>query len=136
MKKTVFRIVTAALLLAVLLSVFCSCGSLGGAKEKYNLVDIDFLNVTVSHYEYNYITFDFDNGTYVLKNKVKANGIVTEQTGKFTVDKDDNVTFTNDQVPTQDYVLYDGEDAYFDGDKLYIEAYIDGYGEVSMVFEK
>ena len=109
-----------------------SCGN----SEKYELVDIEFANITVDHYEYNYIEFDHDKGTYKLENKTKGTEIVSKQTGRFIVDKNDNITFTNDDIPSQDYVLYDGEKAYFSGDKLHIEAYIDGYGYVSLTYEK
>ena len=103
---------------------------------KYELIDMHFSNVTVDHYEYNYIEFDFDEGTYILKNKTKANGIVTKQTGEFTVDDDNYVTITNDDIPAQDFFLGDGEEVHFENDYLYIEANIDGYGYVYMIFKK
>ena len=128
-----------SMLLAVILafSVVLVLGSCGGSNgERYDLVDIDFSGITVEHYEYNYIEFDHDEGTYSLKNKTKLYDTVTRQTGRFIVDPDNKVTITNDLVPTQNYLLYSGEKAYFSGNKFYVSASIPGYGNVSMTFEK
>lgn len=103
---------------------------------KYNLVSVNITGVTLDQFEYNYIRFDFTKGTYWLENKVKANGIVTKQTGTFTVDNDGRVTITNDQVPSVRYLLIDGETLYFDGDKFIVTAYVQGYGTLSMTYKK
>lgn len=112
---------------------FVACS---GNVVRYDLVDVDFANVTVSHYDYNYIEFDFDSGTYELENKVKVNGIVSKQKGRFLVDADNYVTITNDDIPTQNYVLCPGEVIRFEDDKLIIEGSLSGYGKVSMTFSK
>lgn len=103
---------------------------------RYNLVDIDFGNVTVSYYDYNYIEFDFKNSTYELKNKVKTNGIVSTQKGKFLVDAVNYITITNDDVPTLNYLLCPNEVIRFEDDKLIIEGSLSGIGEISMTFKK
>ncbi len=124
-------------LLFVVVSLFAVCACDDEEKgTKYSLSEVDFANITVEHYEYSYIRFDFESGKYILKNKVKQNGIVTKQTGTFTVDEDNYVTITNDAIPTIDYFLYEGETLYFEGDSFYAEAYIPSYGNVSMVFTK
>ena len=103
---------------------------------RYDLVDLELANVTVSHYEYNYIEFNFENGTYELENKVKMNGIVTRQKGHFLVDADNYVTITNDDIPTQNYLLCPNEEIYLKDDELVVTGSIVGYGEVSMTFRK
>ena len=124
-----------ALSLIVILSMIplCACTSAG---VRYNLIDVDFGGLaSVAQYEYNYIEFDFDKGTYKVENKVKANGIVTRQTGNFYI-YGDHVTITNNEVPTQNYLLCAGEQAYFVGDTFYVEGTISGFGAVSMTFQK
>ena len=120
-----------------LTSLFALCACEDEEKgTKYSLSDVNFANISVEHYEYNYIRFDFESGKYILKNKAKQNGIVTKQTGTFTVDENNFVTITNDQIATIDYILYEGETLYFDGDSFHAEAYIPSYGNVSMTYTK
>ncbi len=83
-----------------------------------------------------YIEFDFGNGTYKLKNKVKINEIVSIQKGDFWVDDDNHITITNDDIPSQNYLLCPGEEIYFEGNKLIIKGYVLGYGDISMTFQK
>ena len=130
------KITSLVLIVTLLLSAICILSSCGKNVEKYELVDIDFSTVSVDHYEYNYIEFNFDKGTYKLENKAKTTSIVSTQTGRFLVDNQKNVTITNDSIPSQNYVLYSGEKAYFKGNKLHVEAYIQGFGKVYMIFEK
>ncbi|MBQ9118302.1 MAG: hypothetical protein IJY11_03770 [Clostridia bacterium] len=118
-------------LLFVLLLVGCADNGI-----RYDLTEVDFSSVTVDHYEYNYIEFDFESNTYELENKAKGNGIITRQKGSFFVDDEDYVTITNDDIPSQDYLLYEGETLYFKGDNFHAEAYIPGYGNVYMIFSK
>ena len=125
--------IIAAIVVGVIILILLVCG---GNVDRYELVEINFSTLSVNHYEYNYIEFNHNKGTYKLENKTKSNGIICKQTGKFIIDNEGNVTFTNDDVPSQDYVLYPNESVYIKGNKLYVEAYISGYGNVSMVFEK
>ena len=123
-----------SLLLILVISTLClaSCSNV----TKYELIDIEFANISVSSYEYNYIEFNENNNTYKLENKAKQNGIVTKQTGTYSVDDKGNVSLTNDDNPNMDYVLYNNEKTYFKGNAFYVEAYIPGYGNVSMTFSK
>lgn len=125
-----------SLILVFAFCMICLCACGGGSATRYNLTEVEFLGVTPDLYEYNYIEFNDANGTYVLENKVASNGVVTRQTGKFTVDANNNITFTNDQIPSMNYVLYAGEKATFNGNKLRVEATIEGFGDVYMVFTK
>ena len=86
---------------------------------------------------YNYIDFNFDDNTYTLKNKVKANGIVTKQTGAFIKDQFGGVTITNDATPSQNYFLYYNEDLLFSNDytNFYVSATISGT-EIVMIYTK
>ena len=116
----------------VMCFAFASCGNI----TKYELIDVEFANISISSFEYNYIEFDEKNNTYKLENKVKQNGIISKQTGTYTVDDNGNVTITNDDNANVDYFLYVGEKRYFKGNAFYVEAYIPGYGNVSMTFAK
>ena len=132
--KRIISLLISVLLLISFATLFTSCDSEETYDETYNLVAINFANITVDQYEYNYIKFNTEKGIYKVQNKV--NGIVTRQTGDYYVNDNNYVTFTNDNIPSQDYVLYDGESAYFRGNRLYVTATIPGYGNVSMTFEK
>ena len=129
--KRIISLVAVAVVLCATLLTFVSCG--GG--DKYELVDIKFAGVTVDMYEYNYIKLN-SNGTYELENKVKANDIVTKQTGEYKLLSNGKVTFTNDDIPSMNYILYQNETATLDGDTLRVEASVPGYGNVYMVFKK
>ena len=131
MNKIISLVAVAVVLAATLLSL-ASCF---GGGDKYELVDIKFANVTTDMYEYNYIKLN-DDGTYELENEVKANGVVTKQTGEYTVLSNGKVTFTNDDIPSVNYILYQNETATLNGNTLRVEANIPGYGTVYMVFEK
>lgn len=132
MKRLTTAFCIALMAILALLS-FIACNS---NVVRYELVDLEFGSVTVSHYEYNYIEFNYDNGTYELENKVKANGIVSKQKGHFLIDVDNYVTLTNDDVPTQNYLLCPNEEICLEGDKLTIKGSILGFGKVSMTFRK
>lgn len=119
--------------LVLVVSFLVGCAS---NAVRYNLSAVNFANVTVDYYEYNYIDFDFENHTYKLENKAKQVGLVVTQKGTFTVDENNFVTITNDDIPTLNYLLYTGETLYFDGDVFHVEAYIPGYGQCSMAFSK
>ncbi len=125
-----------AFLLFVLVLPLLSMLSCGTKVERFELKEVDFLTITVDHYEYNYIELNHTDGTYKLENKVKQNGIVSKQTGKFLIDKNNNIIFTNDAVPEQDYLLYSGEKCYLKDNKIYVDANILGYGDIHMIFEK
>ena len=94
---------------------------------RYDLSSIKCSNLTVAHYDYNYIKFNYGNNTYYLENKSKQNGIVTKQSGTFSV-TGDAVTITNSDIPSQNYFLYPNETLTFSGSKFKIEAYIAEYG--------
>ena len=130
--KKVWKVLVGCLMF-VLLLVGCAEERRG---TRYNLTDIDFANITVEHYDYSYIEFNFENNTYYLENKAKANGIVSRQSGNFIVDANNYVTITNNDIPTQNYLLYPGETLRFDGDNFYASAYISGYGNASLTFTK
>lgn len=132
MKRLATAFCIALMTILVLLS-FTACNS---NVVRYDLVDLEFGSVTVNHYEYNYIEFNRDNGTYKLENKMKANRIVTKQTGRFLVDAENYVTITNDDIPTQNYLLCPNEVIRLDDDELTIEGSVIGIGEVSMTFRK
>lgn len=132
MKKILITLLVALMLIVVVCS-FLGCSN----GDRYELTYIYGLGISTEVYEYNYIDFNFDNNTYVLKNKVKANGIVSHQTGKFYEDQFGGVTITNNEVPSQNYVLYYRETLLFSDDynKFYASATIDGT-EVVMIFTK
>ena len=71
-----------------------------------------------------------------MENKVKVNGIVSKQKGHFLIDVDNHVALTNDDVPTQNYLLCPNEVIRLEGDELTIEGNLLGVGEVSMTFRK
>lgn len=98
-------------------------------KVKYKLSSVKFSNLTVNHYDYNYIEFNFGKNTYYLENKSKQNGIVTKQKGSFSVNGK-NVTITNSDIPTQNYLLSPNETLSFSGDDFKVEAYVAEYGGV------
>ena len=129
--KKITSLLLAMILIISLVSMLSSC-SIG--VDNYELCDIDLsaigLNVSVDTYEFNYISFNNLTGTYTVKNQVKYSETITEQSGDFWVDDDGIVHFSHG------YILYSGETAYFSGDKLYVEADVEGYGMIYMVFEK
>ena len=129
-KKVLCLCLTMVLLMCALLLTAC-----GSDVEKYELVEIQFSTVSVEDYNYNYIEFDRERGTYKLENRVKSNHVVSRQSGDFFVDAENNVAFTNKENPAQNYILYQGEIARFIGNKLRVDATIPGYGDVYMVFE-
>ena len=105
--------------------------------DKYEVHSVSGLaGLSVSSYEYKYIKFNFEDNTYKLKNKVKQNSIVSEQTGSFTFIDEDTITITNNENPAMDYFLYYNETLYFSEDRtmFYAKAYISGYS-VSMVYK-
>lgn len=124
------------LLLCLMSVLFIFAAGCAENYERYNLSDINLGGVTVEHYEYSYIEFDFDKGIYRLENKTKSNGIVTKQSGSFTTGLNEHITVTNDDIPSQNYLLYIGEELYFKGSNFYVEAYIDGIGYCSLIFTK
>ena len=63
MKKPTTAFCIALMAILALLS-FTACNS---NVVRYELVDLEFGSVTVSHYEYNYIEFNYGNGTYELE---------------------------------------------------------------------
>lgn len=134
-EKTMKRLAIAFIL--VLMAIFVSVSMAACKKNtvRYNLVDMRLANITVSHYEYNYIEFNNDDSTYELKNKTKSNGIVTTQKGHFLVDVDNYVTITNDDIPSQNYLLCQNETIQFINDTLTIEGRIAG-SRVYMIFKK
>ena len=89
------KIVSLLLILVIATLCLASCSNV----TKYELIDIEFANISVSSYEYNYIEFNENNNTYKLENKAKQNGIVTKQTGTYSVDDKGNVSFTSDENP-------------------------------------
>lgn len=122
-----------ALLFLVLTSfTFVACGN----KEKYELHSISGLGISTSAYEYNYVAFNFKDGTYKLENKAKQNGIVTKQTGTFEFISDNAITITNEDIPSQNYFLYYNETLTFseDRDMFYVRAKISGYS-VEMIYK-
>ena len=129
------KFLTFLLTILLTLSTFSLAGCANG--DRYELTYFYGLGVSIDAYEYNYIDFNFDNNTYTLENKVKANGVVTKQTGSFTEDLFGGVTLTNNEVPSQDYILYFNELLLFSDDyeKFYASATISGV-EVVMIFTK
>ena len=132
MKKIIVFFLSAILLITTMSSLTaCANG------DRYKLTSISGLGISTDVYEYNYIDFNFNNNTYTLKNKVKTNGIVSKQTGKFIVDQFGDVTLTNNEIPSQDYILYYNETLLFSDDynNFYASAKINGV-DVIMVFTK
>jgi hypothetical protein len=113
--------------------MFVSCTN----GERYELSVIAGLGITTDMYEYNYIDFNFDNNTYILENKVRANGIISKQTGTFSEDSYGDVVISNEDIPSQDYILYYNEQLSFSNyhNKFYVSAMIDGI-EVVMIYTK
>ena len=132
MKKIIVTFLTAIMFIATMFSLTaCANG------DRYELTLISGLGISTDAYDYNYIDFNFDNHTYTLKNKAKANGIVTKQTGTFKEDQFGGVTLTNDNIPSQDYILYHNETLLFSDhyNKFYASAKINGV-EVIMIYIK
>ena len=128
--KALFFVLSFLMTVAITLSA-CSFN-----YTRYNLIEINVGGLTLEHYYYNYIEFNYDNNTYKIENKTKLNNVVTKQTGNFFVDKDNKVLFTNDDIPSQNYIMYPNENAFFQDDKFHVEAYIEGYGYINMIYKK
>ena len=131
MKKLLVFLLSIMLILPTFSLAACANG------DRYELTLVSGLSISTEAYEYNYIDFNFDNNTYTLKNKAKANGIVTKQTGSFKEDKFGGVTITNNEIPSQDYILYYNETLLFSDDysKFYASATISGR-EVVLIYTK
>ena len=127
-----------SILLVVLLlfSNFVIMSACNSNVVRYDLVRFENFPISVDAYYYNYVEFDYSNNTYKLENKAKQNDIVTRQTGKFFIGTDGFVTITNDAIPSQNYMLYQGEKSYFEGDRFCTEVYISGYGYIKSIYEK
>ena len=129
--KKIFSFILAILLFTSTSSLIsCSKG------DKYELFSISGLGISKSSYEYNYIIFDFDNNTYEMKNKAKANGIITQQTGSFSFVTDYFISITNKEIPLQNYFLYSNELLLFSDDysTFYVSATISGT-KVTMILK-
>lgn len=120
-------------MLVIMAFSFTACAN----GDRYELTYMSGLGVSAKAYEYNYIDFNFKNNTYTLENKVKANGIVTKQTGTFKEDRFGGVTVSNNEVPSQDYFLYYNEILLFSDDysRFYASATING-SEVVFIYTK
>lgn len=130
------KITTTLLMLIMVITTMFSVAACSKG-DRYELTLISGLGVSTDAFDYNYIDFNFDDNTYILKNKAKANGIVTKQTGSFNEDMFGGVTITNNEIPSQDYILYYNETLLFSDDysKFYASAKINGV-EVIMIFSK
>ena len=126
-----------SLLLAILLTLPIFSLTACSKGDRYELTSVYGLTVSTDAWEYNYIDFNFNDNTYVLENKGKATGIVVKQTGTFEEDKFGGVTITNNEIPSQDYILYYREILLFSDDyeKFYASATINGT-EVIMIYTK
>ncbi|MBR1983728.1 MAG: hypothetical protein IKA12_03475 [Clostridia bacterium] len=135
MKKLIVNFLTVMMLITTMCSVTACTACANG--DRYELTLISGLGISTDAYDYNYIDFNFSNNTYTLKNKAKANGIVSKQTGTFIEDRFGGVTLTNDEIPSQDYILYYNETLLFSDDysKFYASAKINGV-EILMIFTK
>ena len=122
-------------ILFFLITTSCFTGCTSG--DKYKLFSVSGLGLSASHYDYNYITFNFKKNTYILKNKAKANGIVSKQTGNFSFEDETTITITNNEIPLQNYFLYSTETLEFseDFETFYVTAYISGT-RVTMTYKK
>ena len=134
----------AALSLALLLtlSLLGGCGKskkqdkfdVGSVAGKYTLTLLEGFEdygVTVDVYEYNYIELNQD-GTYHLENK--ANDTVIEQNGKFTIDENGTMVFSESDGQ-YDYLLLPGETATMSGKTLTISGSAEGVN-VKMAFTR
>ena len=131
MKKFLAFLLSILLILSTTSLIACANG------DRYELTSVFGLGVSTDAYEYNYIDFDFDDNTYVLKNKAKANGIVTTQTGTFIENQFGGVIITNEKIPSNDYLLYYNETLLFSDNHniFYVSATINGK-KVSMIYTK
>lgn len=131
MKKFLMFLLSILLVFSTVSFTACTNG------DRYELTYISGLGISTDAYVYNYIDFNFNSNKYSLKNKAKANGIVTKQTGTFEEDRFGGVTITNDKIPSQDYLLYYNEILLFSDDyeNFYISATINGT-EVIMIYTK
>ncbi len=120
-------------ILTVLVFMF-SLGIIGCRKAgtRYNLVSFTGLGVTEQAYEYNYIEL-YEDGTYHLENKAKANGIVTQQNGKYLV-KEDGAVVLSESDNGVNYFLGAGETITCINGRLTLTVFFSGYGQVTMVF--
>lgn len=140
------RVISILLVLAMLCAALVGCGSKGGDSEgkavtstesaagKYELTELTGLEeygVTVDVYEYNYIVLNAD-GTYHLENK--ANDMTVEQNGKYTIDENGSIVFSESDG-TYDYLLLEGEKVSLRGDTLTISA-SDENSSLRMVFQR
>ena len=114
---------------------FCSCDKQTG--ERYDLVSIHFSNVTLEMYEYNYILFDFHKNTYFIEIKTKVLNLTASQKGTFSI-SNQNVKFTNDDIPTKNFLTFKEENALFSQDKELFAIYGSNstYGEYRFVYQK
>lgn len=140
------KVISILLVLAMLGAVLVGCGSKGGdskgdavtsaasAAGKYNLTELTGLEeygVTTDAYDYNYIEL-YADGTYHLENK--ASDMTVEQNGKYTIDEEGNVVFSESDGK-YDYLLLEGEKVTLLGNTLTITASEEG-ASLKMVFER
>ena len=119
MKKT-------AIVLLAILTLICSISFVACDKgTKYNLIAVKGLTgVSVNTYEYNYIELKED-GTYYLENKVKMNGIITKQSGKYLIQSDGKMIIS-DSDNGNDFLLGIGESITCINGQITV--YLTGYG--------
>ena len=126
--KTIAVILTETIF--AILSSACSIG-----KTRYNLSSGFLGDTNISNaYEYNYIELNEKEGSYLLKNKSKTNGIVIKQTGSYAINENNIMTITNNEIPTNDFFLGEGETIQVIGSSIIVSCYISYYGNCKMTF--
>lgn len=122
-------------LMIVLFSVFASACSLN--KARYNLSSGHVGDTDISNaFDYNYIELNEKEGTYRLENKATTNGIVIKQTGSYSVNNDNIMTITNNEIPSNNYFLGSGETIKLIGNTISVSCYISYLGKCEMIFIK
>lgn len=125
---------TATVLLAIL-TLICSISFVACNKgTKYNLISVTgLIGVSVNTYDYNYIELKED-GTYYLENKVKMNGIITKQSGKYLIQSDGKMIIS-DSDNGNDFLLGIGESITCINGQITV--YLTGYGydNITMIYK-
>lgn len=125
---------TATVLLAIL-TLICSISFVACNKgTKYNLISVTGLvGVSVNTYNYNYIELKED-GTYYLENKVKMNGIITKQSGKYLIQSDGKMIIS-DSDNGNDFLLGIGESITCINGQITVSLTGYGYDNITMIYK-
>ena len=119
------------LICAALSLLICFASMTGCSRTivRYDFTGETYTSVSLFQLmDFLYITFHYDHNTYEMYGRTTTDNIIN-QTGTFMV-LEDYIFITNDENPSADYFVYDGELAYFKDGTLCIEVAVAGYNRL------